>query len=64
MTCFVTGICALSVAGAVLWCCKPRNGKPFVSGLIASYIAVAVAMGLIIGLGAVFIGLVGLLSQA
>lgn len=66
MTDFLVGILVLSAAGAVLWCCKPKNGRvmPFVTRQVAPYIAVAVTMGLVVGLGATLIGLVRLLSNA
>ena len=53
----------LSAAGAVLWFCMPKHGKPVLSAVIAPYIAAAVTMGVVVGLGAVFLGLVRLISN-
>jgi len=36
----------------------PKNGKPSVSAEIAPYIVVAITMGSVVGLGAIFLGLV------
>jgi hypothetical protein len=58
MELLLEGILALATSGAVLWFCMPKNGKPSVSAAIAPYIAVAITMGSVVGLGAIFLGLV------
>ena len=57
------GVLVLSAAGAVLWFCMPKNGKPVLSAMIAPYIAAALTMSLVVGLGAMFLGLVSLVSK-
>ena len=59
------GILVLSVVGAVLWLCMPKkDGTPSVSAAIAPYIAVAITLGSVVGLGAMFLGLIRLVSNA
>ena len=61
---FVQGILMLAAAGAMLWFCMPKNGRPSVSATIAPYIAVAVTLALVVGLGAMFLGLIRMVSNA
>lgn len=63
ITLIVQGILMLSAAGAVLWFCTPKNGKPSVSTVLAPYVAVAVTMSSVVGLGAIFLGLVRMVSN-
>ena len=60
----VQGTLMLSAAGVMLWFCMPKNGNPSVNAAIAPYIAVAITMGLVVGLGAMFLGLIRMVSSA
>jgi hypothetical protein len=64
MAYLLSGILTLAVAGATLWFCMPKNSKPLVNAAVAPYIAVAITMGLLVGLGATMIGLGRLLFTA
>jgi hypothetical protein len=63
MTVLLAGILTLLAAGVILWRCKPRDEKPVVRRAVAPYVAVGVAIGLLVGLGALFVGLGGLLAN-
>ena len=56
MATLLTGMSVLLAAGATLWFSMPRNGKPSVSAVLAPFIAVAIAMGFFVGLGAMIVG--------
>lgn len=65
MDLLLEGILVLSTAGAVLWFCMPKkDGTPSVSAAIAPYIAVAITLSSVVGLGAMFLGLIRLISNA
>jgi hypothetical protein len=63
MTTLVTGVLVLLAVGATLWFSLPKNGKPSVGVVLAPYIAVAITMGLFVGLGAMLLGFVRMVSN-
>ena len=63
MATLLAGISVFLAAGAMLWFSMPKNGKPSVSALLAPYIAVAIAMGFLVGLGAMIVGFKRMVSN-